>query len=369
MKKHKGIILLIFFVTFACDQAYEPLSNAVYFGEAQTASSKRVTVKEDGATASVYLSLATPSETNVVIELSNDAQVLEDFNKRNGTNYQLLPSTYYSLSSTQCEVEAGKLSSDLIDININAFDDGLEVSENYAIPVKIVSAKGVDVLKASDHMLILCDKIIKTKVLMTTGGNNAATTTVELAEETVCNSTSWTIEFLTYSDSYSLNGHNLSISGELGIFSRFGNWNRPTNEVQFNVGGIPIYGANLFEAKRWYHVALTCDGSTVRLYKDGELDLAVDSPMPNTVALWNSFTLRCGNPGALSEVRIWDVQRTQSEIANNMYAVNPKTTGLEIYWKLDDGAGASKAKDYTENGWDIPMMKGTWQEQSFPPEY
>ncbi len=40
----------------------------------------------------------------------------------------------------------------------------------------------------------------------------------------------------------------------------------------------------------------------------------------------------CGN---IAEVRIWSVARTQQEIWDNMYSVDPQTEGLAAYWKFD----------------------------------
>lgn len=365
-----AIMLLSLFV--ACDQGYEPLTNAVYFGEAQNINTKNVTVKQDGASTNLYLSLATPCENEVNAQVVVDEKVLEDYNKRNGTNYLALPESYYSLSNNECVIEAGKLSSPMLNIDIKPFDDNLEVSEKYAIPVKIASANGANILEPSSNMVILCDKIITTKVLFASGGNTTSTTTLALADETVCNATTWTVEFLTNSNSYSSNRHILSIkdaaTGAVEVFARFGELDHPYDEVQFKVTNIPFYGVNRFEPKRWYHVAMTCDGTTLRLYQDGKLDFSADAPEPNRVYSWNNFTLRCGNPGALSEFRIWNTVRSQTEIANNMYAVNPQSEGLEIYWKIDEGEG-TVAHDYSGHGRDIPMMNGTWKEQNFPPEY
>lgn len=368
-----SLAVLCLAVFAACEQGYEPMSNAVYFGEAQTVTSKNVTVKGTGATSTVYLSLATAADADVVATLSNDASVLEDFNRRNGTNYLVLPSSYYTMSETKCTIEAGKISSPVIDININPFDDNLEVSEKYAIPVKISSASGADILAPSDHMVILCDKIIDTQILMTTGGNTAATTVVNRYDEGIkmMNSKEWTIEFLTYSNSYSSNRHIFSINDAdvvCPLFGRFGELSHEYNEIQIKICNVPLYSPTLYEPKKWYHVAITCDGTTIRLYQNGVQDYIGDSPEPNQVYVASQITLRCGNAGALSEFRIWNKVRTQAEIANNMYAVNPTSEGLEAYWKIDDGAGATVYKDYTGNGWDIPAMKGTWQAQSYPPE-
>ena len=50
-----------------------------------------------------------------------------------------------------------------------------------------------------------------------------------------------------------------------------------------------------------------------------------------------------------SEVRLWRVARSQAEIANNMYVIDPHTEGLEAYWKMNEGQG-DEFTDYTGNG-------------------
>lgn len=51
----------------------------------------------------------------------------------------------------------------------------------------------------------------------------------------------------------------------------------------------------------------------------------------------------------VSELRFWTVARTQAQIANNMYACDAKSTGLEAYWKLNEGQGDT-FKDATDHG-------------------
>ena len=39
--------------------------------------------------------------------------------------------------------------------------------------------------------------------------------------------------------------------------------------------------------------------------------------------------------GYMSEIRVWSVARTENQLKQNMLNVDPKSEGLELYYKLD----------------------------------
>lgn len=367
---------LLSVLMLSCKQVYEPLANGIYFGEAVNENLKKVTIEENGAQTSVYVSLASPMDCDVTAEIEVNSSVLDEYNKKHGTNYKLLPDSYYSLKSNQCIVKAGELSSSMIDIDIKAFDDNLEMAEKYAIPLKLQEASDVDILQPSSSIILLCDKMIVTKVIYSSqGGATGASPTmsyeIQDGEKPIEDLLSWTIEFLVYNESFSLNKHILrfdGLDGKANTFARFGQHSFPENQFQLTLLNLPIHAVTLCEKKKWYHVAVTCDGASVKLYLNGELDVIASHPEPNTKISWKKLAFAIGNPGALSEARIWNVARTQAEIANNMYAVNPESEGLISYWKMNEGEG-TLIHDYTKNGRHMNLLKSCiWKDQKFPPE-
>jgi gliding motility-associated-like protein len=94
----------------------------------------------------------------------------------------------------------------------------------------------------------------------------------------------------------------------------------------------------------WYHVAATYDGNSIKLYVNG--CLVADSAHTGTIVT-NDFIsaigTRSGSPitdhfrGLIDEVRIWNVARTPSQIANNMNNLpNPTAEpNLLAYYKFD----------------------------------
>lgn len=360
----------------ACDSKYSAIENAVYFGEAQTAASKTITVSDAGAVTDLYVSLARAAGNDVKVSIVADEAVLARYNSRNGTGYLPLPEKFYKLGNGQLVIEAGKYSSDIMRLDVLPFDETLDVSETYAIPVRIDSSEGADVLKSASEMVIICDKLIQTKTYHTNGGLGASgiVSRYTCTDEELEYLGEWTIEFLSYCESFGTNAHNFNIKGReakvAGIFCRYGELDHPKDELQVKVFNVPYYGIARYEPKKWNHIAITCDGSIVKIYKNGVLDLTVDNPDPGAKLELGSLTLKQGNMGAMSEFRIWRTARSQSDISHNMWMVNPKSEGLVHYWKMNDGLGATKFKDSVESGFDMPITakSGTWKDQVFPPE-
>lgn len=96
------------------------------------------------------------------------------------------------------------------------------------------------------------------------------------------------------------------------------------------------------ELGRWRHVAASFDGSTYRIYVDGALvqTLVTNKPPVASQVKWIGRVDNCYT-GAIADVRLWTVARTQAEIQAAMRRrLTGSETGLVGYWLLDDGAGA-----------------------------
>jgi hypothetical protein len=114
----------------------------------------------------------------------------------------------------------------------------------------------------------------------------------------------------------------------------------------------PVAGTTAITTGIWHHVAATYDGTTWRLYLDGNLEatLAVAQPVASAsdvavslATALNSTNLAAGFfDGVVDEVRIWNLARTQAEIqstANSQIA--SATAGLVARWSLDEGSGTA----------------------------
>lgn len=120
--------------------------------------------------------------------------------------------------------------------------------------------------------------------------------------------------------------------------------NANTNTLHFALTGVnplSLNGNVDVNDGQWHHVVCTYDGSTKRLYVDGQLDVSASvtgSIATNDYAVLIGANGQAGNrewSGSLFDVRVYDYALTQQEVAE-LY-------GLVGHWKLDETAGTTAA--------------------------
>ncbi|MGH9869646.1 MAG: LamG-like jellyroll fold domain-containing protein [Candidatus Polarisedimenticolia bacterium] len=125
----------------------------------------------------------------------------------------------------------------------------------------------------------------------------------------------------------------------------------------------PVSGTTPIVNNTWYHAAATYDGTTWRLYLNGNpeatLTVGAFTPRSDSIqhaglgALLTSTGTRLGAfQGLLDEARIWSHARTQTEIQTAMTLEITSSAGLVGRWGLNENGGTT-ANDSTspaENG-------------------
>ena len=131
------------------------------------------------------------------------------------------------------------------------------------------------------------------------------------------------------------------------------------NNISSNTNVIPV--------ATWTHVAFVLDSGTGYFYVNGTQVGSGPLPLVSTPSGWDN--LKIGNrvsggniyfPGVIDEVRIWDVARTQIEIAstmNNEFCSAP--AALKAYYKFNQGTAGGTNTAITSATDDAGTNNGT----------
>ncbi|QEE50828.1 T9SS type A sorting domain-containing protein [Flavobacterium alkalisoli] len=148
-----------------------------------------------------------------------------------------------------------------------------------------------------------------------------------------------------------------------GAGSRFSfKINPSASVIRIEIGGAGINGSAFVTNNQWHHVAVVYDNDAAtnkyKLYVDGVLDIQGDmttalNVQPGTtnmtIGIRADLSATTVWDGAIDEVRVWDVARTQAQIQDNMNTefCNPQAN-LVSYYKFNEGtAGADNATQTT----------------------
>ncbi|SVD27327.1 uncharacterized protein METZ01_LOCUS380181, partial [marine metagenome] len=165
---------------------------------------------------------------------------------------------------------------------------------------------------------------------------------------------------------------NAQMSGD-GYILQVTNENQFSGIIDLQSGWSTVWGSTVVNPNTWYHFAFSYDGSSLKLYVNGELDGEnsnvsgeIIDPVGNS-----SFFIGARQdlaalffPGIIDEITIWNTTLTQEEIQSHMSTeLNGNETGLVGYWNFNEGTGTT-ASDATSNGNDGTINGATWSDDT-----
>ena len=384
----------------SCDR-FDPVDrvfdNCAYLDVSATSQTQAATFGNRLGSLEKQLSvtLAYPADKDVKATVSVDASLVDTYNHRFGTDYQLLPDNYLDFAGATVTIEAGKVASEKVTIGLkNLMGQGeeqtgaMEIDKTWLLPVKVTSddIRTLDgssvayyLVKRSSAITVaaqLTDNWIEFPLMDTPGA----------VADAYNGLTALTYEALVNIDRFDLkNGtEDCNISTVMGVeqylLLRIGDANFERQCLQFDGSGNGSQFGKLpsksdpskkLYSGSWYHVACTYDQNsrTARIYLNGKMidevkDAGVAGPtadnsitlamralgMPEAYQFFIGKSYNDHRPlqGKIAEARVWRTARTQEEIWKNMYRIeNPKEQkDLIGYWKFDDGEG-NTIKDYS----------------------
>lgn len=349
--------------------------------------------RTEGGSQSLSAVLAYPADKPVTASITVDKDGVEAFNRRNGTDYELLPERFLDFQGATVTIPAGRSTSETVTIVFKGLmgegeqqTGAMEIDKTYLLPVKVSSAD-IGSMPTSSEVFYLVKR------------TSAITVAAQLTDDFICfprlddpaetelkaiynDLTAVTFEALVNIDRFELllSSTKCDISTIMGVeqylLLRIGDANFERQQLQFDGSGngskfgkIPVKtdARKKLDTGVWYHVAATYDQRTrtARIYLNGKLidetrDVGVEAPSAdNRIRLaprekvdgktgegycflvGNSYNRYRPLQGKIAEVRVWSSARTQQEIWENMYRIAEPEAHEDLigYWKCDDGAG------------------------------
>lgn len=322
----------------ACnDSESDLLEPKVYFESRENTLSMEDEAKTITIDLTSRLSTMTSSQVDVSYAIA-DPSVVDEYNAKYGTAYEMLAPSHIKLSSTTSTIPSGKLYANNVKLELSDMET-VEEGKAFVVPIRVQSAS-VETLPGTSIAYFFLSKPVKiTKV----GTFNSNYISIRFPAGTYFSS--FTYETLIYVNYLSSNN---TIMGTEGVMIlRIGDApGTPYNYLEV-AGGQHYNATEGLKEGRWYHVALTYDqpsGRTV-MYVNGtkwaESAWIIAGFDPNSDVgfnigmlpgfQWGTRPLR----GYLSETRVWSVARTENQLKQNMLSVDPKSDGLALYYKLD----------------------------------
>jgi hypothetical protein len=326
------------------------------------------------ATRSISYRLADPLDREVNISFDAAPQLTAAYNLAFNDNAQVLAADYYEIPVKSVTIKAGDISSDDVVVNFKNTNQ-LDKSRRYVLPVTITDAD-IEVLDSKRTAYF----IFKGAALINVVANIEKIYFPISWKTDMSNVNAITVEALLRSDDWEA-GRDNALSSIFGIEGRFllriGDADRPRDQLQCVAPGGNFPAPNAvagLPTKEWVHIAVVYDAGTheriyykdgVKVYSDENATYALN--LTSGCYIGKSYDNTRWLPGDISEVRIWNIQRTGEEIAKNPYEVDPHASGLVAYWKFNEGTG-SAIKDHTGNGNDITASgTPTWVNVELPP--
>lgn len=371
-----------------------PFDNVVYLDVAKLKDVSNFTFNRTIETGRQVVSaqLARPATDDINVTIKADPSLVNIYNARLGTDYGMLDSKYYKLSAQETIISQGEITSDPISIDFFSLNE-LDIDASYLLPITIEQVSGgMGILNGSKSIcyIVRRSSAITTAVSLKDNyfevpGFDAGSPTADI----INNMTQLTYEAIIRVNSFKSDNFPMKeIATIMGIeqycLFRIGDAGFPAQQLQFSSPGENKFpnadNSKLLQPNEWYHVAVTYDTEhkTGIIYVDGKEQSRIENygngePVNlGKQTRGKDFMFKIGHSygdpdymerqldGEICEVRIWNVARSQKEIFENMYSVEPTTPGLCAYWKFNEGEG-DVAKDYTGNGNDAKAYaKATW---------
>lgn len=345
-----------------------PFENRIYIDAVSKTETLPLKPSFRETTRTLKAAVPKPAEQDVKLIFKAEPALVNTYNTAYYDNAELLAEEFYDLSGADVLLSRGTVQSTEATISFRDLNR-LDRDKVYVLPVTIAEAQGISVLESARTLYYVFKGVPSISVVADMEKTNYVSIPTFLDEKpaaAVCND----LEQFTFEALIRVHRFDPGIQTIMGtegdFLLRISDNGLQPNQLQFvNPYESLTSEACLLPTDKWVHVAATYDmnAKEVKLYINGELaaekgGLQYTGPASfGKPAGWQKnqfyigFSYEPGREldGEMSELRIWNVVRTQEQIAANPYEVEPDAPGLVAYWKFNEGSGL-KITDHTGNG-------------------
>jgi hypothetical protein len=324
----------------------------------------------------LQVAIAQPEDREISLTCKADIALVNTYNTAYYDMAIALPAKYYELPESSIVIPVGSVRSTEMSIRFTGVNE-LSRDSVYVLPVSIASAN-INVLESARTVYYVFKGAALINVVADMEDNYLHID--RWANPGVVNN----LRQLTMEALVRARNFDRLISTVMGIeglfLIRIGDAGFPSNQIQIatSYGNFPDGDSNKgLPLNAWTHIALTYDSATgaMKVYVNGKVQsegtrsvgsVSLGRNGVDGFYIGRSYEDSRFFAGEFAECRIWNVVRTQEEIAGNVYEVDPESEGLVAYWKCNEGAG-NTVNDHTGNGNHLTSKKNiTWTPVSLP---
>jgi hypothetical protein len=358
----------------ACKKSIE-FNDAILITGTETNRLVRFTVENVPSSFAVTATATRKVEKDTKIEFAVDTSLVSVYNKEMTANYYPAPAGSYEISGTSGTITSGTNVSNPIVVRVVStanFVDG----RTYLIPVTIKNAEGpLAVLESSRTIFLRISRVIQFTSIDISNPNFYFPYPFQTP---VSDIKAFTFEIKCFIDQWHPGTNQISrlcnwgpVNESMFNLLRFGEAGSEINQLQWINSSGNCFSKTLFSTQRWYTISCVYDGSTCRLFIDGNLDNSFDA----AGQVYEFGALELGMSfagyqtaqrflGRIAEVRFWNRPLSRTEIQEGLCGVDVASNGLLAYWKFNEGSG-NIFYDRTGNGRDMTWPRAVvWNNSS-----
>ncbi|MDD6908638.1 MAG: DUF1735 domain-containing protein [Bacteroides uniformis] len=358
MKRYLINILYTLFVALfatSCDDAEYSIAGPIVFLQESVGGTgiagQVTTVPMGGKKVTLKMALSDKVSEDVRLRFGIDETALAIYNKEQSSEYLLMDKSLYDLGG-EVTISAGNYTSDNLEIMLNKIPEEI-ADQPLALPLTIEVISGnVTVAPVTSKYVIAVSPVLTNELAQFTGAPNLVN------EDFTAFYPQYTVECRFQMQNSANrnrfvfnNGH---LSGRFEDPQQDQDGHKAHSLVQFHV--IPDKRINpelSFESNIWQHLAVSYNGRAITIYVNGAFAGTKEYPVENagqfdfvkwfeTNSYWNNCKL------LITEVRVWSVCRTESQIQSNMKSVLPTSAGLEGYWRINKATYDEASKSFAD---------------------